>query len=364
MKLPRLIVVSAGLGLSGGGSAALGRLVVACAQEHSAAAGVRFSVMHLGPANEIVAGSSVRHFDGNQKAMAAALFAAQCVGARPAIIFDHLGPARVQAYLPAGLRSRYAVFLLGVEVARPLSWDRRRALRGAAIPLAISEHTRALALQNAPGVASVAVLHPALEERAPAGAKDEALLTKAGDGFLLIVGRMAASERYKGHDLLIETLARLTPLRETRLVIAGAGDDRARLEARAGELGLAARALFAGFVSEATLAELYARARAFVMPSSGEGFGLVYLEAMRAGKPCVALAGGAAEEIVVDGETGLLVDGSPDALAAALAALVRDPALAARLGAAGRRRFDERFRREHFRAQLAVQLDRLLDRSA
>ena len=83
-----------------------------------------------------------------------------------------------------------------------------------------------------------------------------------------------------------------------RLVVAGDGDDRPRLEARAAALGLGGAVLFTGFVSEATLAELYRRAAVFVMPSLGEGFGLVYLEAMRAGKPCVAARGSAAEEVV------------------------------------------------------------------
>jgi phosphatidylinositol alpha-1,6-mannosyltransferase len=315
--------------------------------------------------NGMLGGTPVRHFAGDQKAMVAALIGAQSFGPRPALVFDHLGPARVQAYVPASLRSRYAVFLLGIEVARPLSWDRRRAVRGAAIPLAISEHTRALALRNAPGLEEVAVLHPALEERAPADALDAGLLAKAGESFLLIVGRMAASERYKGHDALLDALAGLGPeFPQARLVVVGDGDDRPRLEARARELGIGARVVFTGFASEATLAELFARARAFVMPSRGEGFGLVYLEAMRAGKPCVALRGGAAEEIVVDRETGLLVDGSPESLQRALEMLLDDPALVRDLGQAGKRRFDQHFRRERFRADLARHLDRLLAASA
>jgi phosphatidylinositol alpha-1,6-mannosyltransferase len=358
-------VVSAGLGLSGGGSAALGRLVVSCAHEYAETAGAPFSVLHLGSASGTLPGPPVRHFDGDQRALAAALVGRQGVFPRPALVFDHLGPARVQAYLPSALRSRYAVFLLGIEVASRLSWDRRRALRGAELRLAISEHTRALALRSTPGLADVAVLHPALEGRAPAGAVDQALVARAGEGYLLIVGRMAASERYKGHDALLEALARLTlELPAARLVVAGEGGDRARLEARARELGLAKRVLFTGFVSEATLAELHGRSRAFVMPSSGEGFGLVYLEAMRAGKPCVALKGGAAEEIVADGVSGVLVDASPGSLSRALVALLGDRELAARLGAAGRRRFEEHFSRERFRAEFAVRLERLLERSA
>jgi phosphatidylinositol alpha-1,6-mannosyltransferase len=210
----------------------------------------------------------------------------------------------------------------------------------------------------------VSVLHPALEERPPAGREDAELLARAGEGFFLIVGRLAAAERYKGHDGLLEALASAELLRRgARLVVVGDGDDRPRLQAKARELGLAERVVFTGFVEEATLAVLYARARGFVMPSSGEGFGLVYLEAMRSARACVALSGGAAAEVVVDGETGILVDG-PGPLSEALVALLDHPELAARLGEAGRRRYQERFRRERFRVELAGHLDRLLDRSA
>jgi len=101
------------------------------------------------------------------------------------------------------------------------------------------------------------------------------------------------------------------------------------------------------------------------MPSRGEGFGLVYLEAMRAGIPCVAARGGAAEEVVVDGETGLLIDpASPEELAAALARLLADPGLRARMGEAGQRRWRRNFSAARYRARLAPLLDRLTGRVA
>ena len=152
---------------------------------------------------------------------------------------------------------------------------------------------------------------------------------------------MASGERYKGHDQILEALPRVPG---ARLVVAGDGDDRPRLEARAADLGCEERVTFTGFVSEATLAELYRRAAVFVMPSLGEGFGLVYLEAMRAGKPCVAARGSAADEVVADGETGFLVDrDDPEELASVLDRLLASPDLARRMGEAGRRRWREQF---------------------
>jgi glycosyltransferase involved in cell wall biosynthesis len=96
------------------------------------------------------------------------------------------------------------------------------------------------------------------------------------------------------------------------------------------------------------------------MPSDGEGFGLVYLEAMRASKPCIALRESAAAEIVVDGETGLLVGDSVDELTGALARLLADPAMATALGEAGRRRWQDRYHPARYARDLAPQLDRLL----
>lgn len=97
------------------------------------------------------------------------------------------------------------------------------------------------------------------------------------------------------------------------------------------------------------------------MPSRGEGFGLVYLEAMRAGKPVLAARGSAAEEIVVDGATGLLVD--PDdreELRDALGQLLDYPGEARRMGEAGHERWRKELGMEKFRERLWPLLERLI----
>ncbi|MDA8117490.1 MAG: glycosyltransferase family 4 protein [Actinomycetota bacterium] len=294
--------------------------------------------------------------------MALAVWRRQLPPHRTRVIFDCIGPSRVQAFLPGLCRSPYALYLHGIEVWRKLTWDRRQALRSATIRLANSSLTIDRAKEFLPWLPRTAVVPLALEDRSPGGEVDRALLESLGDGYLLIVGRMSRVERYKGHDELLAAMPRIVAAcPHARLVIAGGGDDRERLTRVATSRGLAGRVAFTGFVSEATLGELFRRCAAFVMPSRNEGFGLVYLEAMRAGRPCLALRRSAAEEIIVDGTTGILVEpGDQEQLAAALVCLLSDAAMVRRMGEAGRRRYEERYTFESFRAGLLPHLDRLL----
>jgi len=360
-----LVFVSAGLGLDGGGRAAAGRLLAGAGARFARERGIGWRLLTLnGGGLPGIAGNEtpVRSFGGDARALALHLWRRQLARPREAYVFDLLGPARVQAFLPWPLRAPYLVPLYGIEVWRPLEWDRRRALARATVSFAISAHTLERARPFCPDLSATAVVPLALEDRPAEGTIDAALAGRAGRGFLLMVGRMAASERYKGHDQVLEALPRLLDLcPNARLVVAGEGDDRRRLEEKAAYLGVSAAVLFAGFTSEATLAELYRRCAALVLPSRGEGFGLVYLEAMRAARPVLAARSSAAEEIVIDGETGLLVD--PDdreGLARTLARLLRDAGAARRMGWAGRERWERQFGIDRFRPRLEPLLARLV----
>ena len=391
-----LVVVSAGLDLDGGGRALAGRLLAAASAAFARERGIGCSLLSLTGLDGFAPGADTtgtpagdaRGFGGRQGALALAVWRRQLggpasrPGQAPAFVYDHLGPARTQAWLPPPVRAPYLVAIYGIEVWRRLSGARARALRRASVRLGTSNHTVEEARRANPDLGPVEVVPLCLEERAPAGEVDGALLDRAGRDYLLIVARMAATERYKGHDQLLHALAagaaagNVRPRLQAagndlprlqaagnvrpRLIIAGDGDDRPRLQQLAAELGLADRVLFTGFVSEATLAELYARSSVFVMPSRGEGFGLVYLEAMRAGKPCVAARASAAAEVIADGETGLLVDAADaGALDAALGLLLSSPELAGRMGEAGRRRFQRVFSADRFRERMWPLLDRL-----
>jgi phosphatidylinositol alpha-1,6-mannosyltransferase len=181
------------------------------------------------------------------------------------------------------------------------------------------------------------------------------------EGYALIVGRLAASERYKGHDALIDVWPRVRQVVPTaELLIVGDGDDRERLQARVRSMGLSESVRFAGRVSNSVLAGLYRNAAFFAMPSLGEGFGLTFLEAMRAGKPCVA-GPGAAAEIVEDGVTGFIVDPADrDRLTAAIIQLFQEPETRAAMGKAGAARVQAEFETRHFASRVLGELSEAL----
>jgi phosphatidylinositol alpha-1,6-mannosyltransferase len=140
---------------------------------------------------------------------------------------------------------------------------------------------------------------------------------------LLIVGRMDGRERYKGHDRVIEALPKLTSRDGRRVVflVSGDGNDRRRLENAAAAAGVSDRVRFVGEVLPASLPDLYRSADLFVMPSTGEGFGIVFLEAMACGTRALGLAAGGAPDALGDGELGILVDMEADFPAALQAAI-------------------------------------------
>lgn len=160
---------------------------------------------------------------------------------------------------------------------------------------------------------------------------------------LLCLGRLVP---VKGHHVLLEAVADArAALPSLTLDVAGSGPLAGDLRRAAEELGIAEAVRFLGHVSPPR--EAIERAAAVVVPSRGEGFGMVALEAMERGRAVVASAVGGLPEIVDDGVTGLLVPpGDPRALAAALVEIGSDLDRARRLGAAGRARAVERFAAE------------------
>jgi phosphatidylinositol alpha-1,6-mannosyltransferase len=171
---------------------------------------------------------------------------------------------------------------------------------------------------------------------------------------------MAGGERDKGHEALIRAMpevARRVP--DALLVIVGRGADEARFRRLTQELGIGSHVYFTGYVPDQKLPAFYEACEVFAMPSFGEGFGLVYLEAMFHAKPCLAGRRDAAPEVVRNGETGLLVEpGNVIQVQEALLRLLENRSLAARLGQAGRERLEKQFTYEHFAQRLHKALAR------
>jgi phosphatidylinositol alpha-1,6-mannosyltransferase len=239
----------------------------------------------------------------------------------------------------------------GIEVWEPLSPMRRRCLEHATLVLAPSRATAdyVISLQ---GVAADKVrvlpwgLDPDFETRlfGVAGAHLPANFPQGH--VILTVGRWLAAERYKGMDTLIQALPRLL-LRwpDVELVMVGSGDDRQWLANIALDSGVQKHVHFLSDLTYGELSACYAAAEVFALPSRGEGFGFVYLEAMARGKPVIAGAHGGAPELIRDGVTGYLVQhGDTVQLATSIDALLENPERAKEMGARGRERVEKEFR--------------------
>jgi phosphatidyl-myo-inositol dimannoside synthase len=130
-----------------------------------------------------------------------------------------------------------------------------------------------------------------------------------GKILILTLARFSGGERYKGVDEVLEVLPHLLrSFPEIRYMAAGSGEDLPRLQRKAEALGIADQVIFPGQISESEKVDYYNLADAFVMPGRGEGFGIVYLEAMACGVPVVGSLLDGSREALRDGQLGILVD--------------------------------------------------------
>jgi phosphatidylinositol alpha-1,6-mannosyltransferase len=191
------------------------------------------------------------------------------------------------------------------------------------------------------------------------GSTQRAALALEGKRVLLTVGRMDPRERYKGHDRVVAAIPELvTKGYDIHYLIIGEGDDRTRLEALARDVGVSERVRFLGRVELQTLVEIYRMADLFVMPSTGEGFGVVFLEAMASGTPALGLGVAGATDALADGELGTAA--SEAELPATIARLLDEPRPdPGALAAAARARFG----REVFAAGACAALSRLAEQT-
>lgn len=280
-----------------------------------------------------------------------------------------LDPALPLGLLGPRLRSApYVVVLHGAEVTVPgrLPGSRRmlaRVLRGAAGVVAAGSYPAREAARAAGRPLPCLVVPPGVDVvrfRPPAAGEREATRARLGlpveAPLVLGVSRLVPR---KGFDVLVDATARLGA--GVHLALAGAGRDRGRLRRRAAGAGLGDRFHLLGRVPDADLPALYGAADVFGMLCrerwgglEAEGFGIVFLEAAACATPSVVGRSGGAEDAVVDGVTGLVVaPREAGAVTAALDALLSDPDLRTRLGAAARARAEVEFAYDALAMRLA-----------
>ncbi len=272
------------------------------------------------------------------------------------VVFLHANLAQLGPLAWAFGRCPYIVSTHGVEVWQRLSIGKRLALQRATQVWSVSNFTaEEMASAQALKPSRIRVIPLALEPdwlRLGGESRPRRDWRESGAMRLLSVSRLVPEARDKGIDGVLRSLpATLADAPALQYRIVGDGADRAYLEEVARQSGITSRVTFTGAVTHAQLLEEYRNCDAFILPSEREGFGLVFLEAMAFSKPVIARRAAAAAEVVVHGETGLLVNGEVD-LASAICDFARDPRRAWALGEAGRRRAEELYSFDKFVAEV------------
>jgi len=340
-----------------GGVQRAGRHMAAVLTEFAASRGMECRLLSLNDSPELHRmTASGREFvftgceRGKGKFTVAALKAARRKAKLVLAGHPNLAPvARLMKF--AAPRMKSIVCTHGIEVWEPMPWMRRSALQKANLVLAPSRYT-ANHVEADQGVAAARLrvlpwaLDPQFEALVVNATKSGVPAEFPKGRVILTVGRWLTTERYKGMDTLITALPKLlTQWPELQLVAVGEGDDRDWLEDLAKEHGVRMHVHFLSGLSYAQLSACYAACEVFALPSRGEGFGLVYLEAMACGKPVIGGAHGGAPEVIEDGVTGYLVQhGDAVQLATSIETLLANPEIAAEMGRRGKLRADNEFR--------------------
>ncbi len=251
----------------------------------------------------------------------------------------------------------------GVEVWQRLAWVRSVAFVRSDLHMAPSSHT-IQKLSEVQGVAPTKSrrvawpLSPLIREMAERPPAPEPPAGFPKGLVILSVARLMANERYKGVDQLLQAMAQLARRHSSlELVVVGRGDDLPRHQQLAAKLGLVDRVRFFDNISPAETAACYSRCDIFALPSTGEGFGFVFLEAMAFAKPVIGAAAGGVTDIIEDGQNGLLVPPrNLDHLIEAIDRLLANESLRSEMGRRGAELVRSRYSFAAFRSELEVLL--------
>lgn len=265
-----------------------------------------------------------------------------------AVVCMHAGLAPVARLLAVRAGCRFVVFFHGVDVWGRLRARTRWGIRGADRIFAVSDFTLRECLKSNPDLRDVPSKILPLGLMGGGVPPPEFGGAKPSSGKVLLVSRLTRHCATKNVRELILAMRWVTGrVPRASLMIVGDGDDRADLENFATAHAPASAVRFFGRVGDGELSGIYAQADVFAMPSKQEGFGLVFVEAMARGLPCVCGDRDAAREVVEENVTGFGVDAdSPEAIGDAIARLLEDGAMRQRMGCAGWERYRAHFTRE------------------
>jgi phosphatidylinositol alpha-1,6-mannosyltransferase len=359
----KVLVLAPPMGAAGGVQSYTKTLVRALEQIQGAA-NVRLLAVHAEPRP---GSDGELSFSAGVKARFLAAAAWKAIVWRPQLVIcAHVGVGPAARIIQRITGIPYWIILHGIEVWGEVGPGKLRALRGAQRLLAVSKFTFSVASsRHGLSNSNVSILPPSFKIDSEQGSSPATgSEVEFGAPIVLTVARLSASERYKGHDVMLDAWpAVLRRVPNAIWCIVGDGDDRPRLEARARELKVIDSVRFAGSAFSADLRDWYHRCRVFAMPAQtnldlspprGEGFGIVFLEAMAYGKPVIGPRDGAPSEFIHSGEHGLLVNPSdPVEVANALIELLQNKDRAESMGRAARAWAFQEYGEEKFRQRLA-----------
>jgi phosphatidylinositol alpha-1,6-mannosyltransferase len=266
------------------------------------------------------------------------------------VLIWHSGLLKLTPFIASGKPKR-VLFLHGVEVWRKHDHLTSMLMRNTDLFLSNSDHTwrRFLSFHPECGGNAHQTVHLGIGEPL-----NQAAPVPDGPPAALMIGRMQRDENYKGHREVLEVWQRvLQAMPAAELWIVGGGDLRPELEAMVQAQSLGDRVRFFGAVPDEVKEDLLRKCRALVLPSAGEGFGLVYLEAMRMGRPCLVSTLDAGAEVVNPPEAGLAVDlHNPSELTASIIRLLTAGSEWNQMAVGAKQRYDAQFTGHHFQERL------------
>jgi len=333
---PRIALVTSGIGTKHGGIGVVAQLIVSALNEHSDL--VVWEHHAFWPRFARIPAAVVTALLGSIKTP-------------DLVVYDHVDLAVLHAVIPRLKSVPYAVFLHGIEVWKPLVGRRREALLGANLLLVNSATTETEARVFNPWLPKVAVTWLGVARQ------NEIANVGSNPPVGLIVGRMADSERLKGHDAVMDAWPLIRSMApDAKLMIVGEGNDKRRLEKRVKTEQLEGIEFF-GRVSDTERNRMYRSCRLLFYPSKQEGFGLAGVEAASFGLPVLGLAGTVTDELFPTGTGAVMAnDLSKESIAESAVPLLTTAQHAAELGRAALARVNAFFLEEHFidRFRLAV----------